>query len=447
MDTLRHGEAAQAEFLAGHVREATLMGLAGAFVFSWTDDWYTGGHPIEDWAFGITHADRTPKAAYHALRRSSRRRLARSWRRRRASRWLSAPTTAARPSTSASVAAALDYPDYEVIVVDDGSTDDTPEILARFPEVRAIHQPTSGLSAARNVGLQAATGSILAYTDSDCFADAELADAPGPSTAAQRRGGGRRAEPDPGGRLARRLRGRRAGPADARAGERPGRRAHPRLQHGLPPRGPGGDQRLRSPVSQGRRRRGCLLAAAAGRAYWITFAPGAFVWHHRRQTPRAYLRQQAGYGEAEALLRFKHPDKFNGRGDGKWRGVLYGPRCRACSSPLPIIYRGTFGTGLFQCLYQPGPAHWAMLPSTLEWHLAAVLHGLAARPAVGWVSGPACSACRCWSPPCRRVRHASSPPTGAVRPTAHRRRSATPSRWSAPGRDTDPAGIAACSRA
>jgi hypothetical protein len=38
-----------------------------------------------------------------------------------------------------------------------------------------------------------------------------------------------------------------------------------------------------------------------------------------------------------------------------------------------MIYRGTFGTGLFQCLYQPGPAHWAMLPSTLEWHLAAVL--------------------------------------------------------------------------
>src|SRR5260370_34376713 len=64
----------------------------------------------------------------------------------------------------------------------------------------------------------------------------------------------------------------------------------------------------------------CWRIQQAGR--WITFAPGAFVWHHRRQTPRAYLRQQTGYGEAEALLRFKHPDKFNGRGDGKWRGVL-----------------------------------------------------------------------------------------------------------------------------
>ena len=37
MDTLRHGEAEQAEFLAGHLREAALLGLAGAFIFSWTE--------------------------------------------------------------------------------------------------------------------------------------------------------------------------------------------------------------------------------------------------------------------------------------------------------------------------------------------------------------------------------------------------------------------------
>ena len=47
---------------------------------------------------------------------------------------------------------ALDYPDYEVIVVDDGSTDDTREILARFPGVLAIHQPHQGLSVARTPG-------------------------------------------------------------------------------------------------------------------------------------------------------------------------------------------------------------------------------------------------------------------------------------------------------
>jgi hypothetical protein len=83
------------------------------------------------------------------------------------------------------------------------------------------------------------------------------------------------------------------------------------------------------------------------------------------------LRQQAGYGEAEALLRFKHPDRYNGRGQGKWRGVLYGPSLQGLVVGQPIIYHGTFGTGLFQTIYQPGPAHWAMAPSTLEWHVSA----------------------------------------------------------------------------
>ena len=38
---------------------------------------------------------------------------------------------------------ALDYPDYEVILVDDGSADDTPAIAARFPEVQTIRSRTA----------------------------------------------------------------------------------------------------------------------------------------------------------------------------------------------------------------------------------------------------------------------------------------------------------------
>src|SRR5262249_21308617 len=57
-------------------------------------------------------------------------------------------------------------------------------------------------------------------------------------------------------------------------------------------------------------------------------------------------------------------------------GVLYGPSGRVRRWGDAIIYRGTFATGFFQCLYQPGPAHWVMLPSTLEWHVIAGLVGL-----------------------------------------------------------------------
>jgi hypothetical protein len=71
-------------------------------------------------------------------------------------------------------------------------------------------------------------------------------------------------------------------------------------------------------------------------------------------------------------LQFKHPEQFTLRGDGKWRGVLYGSSLQGLRLAAPMIHRGVFGTGLFQCLYEPAPAHWAMLPATLEWHLCIV---------------------------------------------------------------------------
>src|SRR5262249_27094475 len=65
----------------------------------------------------------------------------------------------------------LDYPDYEIILVNDGSSDTTGEIARAHPRVRVIDTPKGGLSAARNVGLAQATGEIVAYTDADTRAD------------------------------------------------------------------------------------------------------------------------------------------------------------------------------------------------------------------------------------------------------------------------------------
>src|SRR6185437_15434568 len=55
----------------------------------------------------------------------------------------------------------LTYPDYEVVLVNDGSRDATSEIARRHPRVRLIEVPNAGLSAARNVGLAEATGEIV----------------------------------------------------------------------------------------------------------------------------------------------------------------------------------------------------------------------------------------------------------------------------------------------
>ena len=68
--------------------------------------------------------------------------------------------------------AQLNYPDYEVILVDDGSTDTTLAIAAQHPDVRYLRHPTNhGLSVARNTGIEAATGELVAFTDADCRAD------------------------------------------------------------------------------------------------------------------------------------------------------------------------------------------------------------------------------------------------------------------------------------
>ncbi len=55
----------------------------------------------------------------------------------------------------------------EIIVVDDGSTDDPAAVVAQFPEVRLIRQENRGLSGARNTGLRGCTASYVVFLDSD----------------------------------------------------------------------------------------------------------------------------------------------------------------------------------------------------------------------------------------------------------------------------------------
>jgi len=113
----------------------------------------------------------------------------------------------------------------------------------------------------------------------------------------------------------------------------------------------------------------------------LGFHPAAVVWHHRRNSVRAYWKQQRGYGKAEALLKKKWPEKYSVTGQLTWAGRIYS---RGLTSAFDFrrgrIYHGRWGAAPFQRLYQPVPRTLYSLSLMPEWYLAipvlAVLSGL-----------------------------------------------------------------------
>lgn len=370
MDTVRHTEEEQAELFRWHIQTVARMGLAGTVLFSWTDEWFTGGHQIEDWKFGLVDTQRRPKKAFFEVQR-----IFKDNHRVPLKRYPSVSVVVCSYNGGRTLEGCLtsllrmDYPDYEIILVDDGSTDKTQEILKGFPEVKNICQKNRGLSVARNVGMQAARGEVIAYTDSDCMADRDwlyyligtleqddyvAVGGPNISPPAQSW-------------------------TQACVAASPGQPSHVLLGDSTAEHIPGCNMAFYKWALEQvggfdpeYRKAGddvdlCWRLMEQG--YRIGFSPSAVVWHHRRFTIRAYFKQQRGYGEAEALLRFKHFVYFGATGSAKWRGQVYGATHFASRFNRPIVYHGVFGMGLFQFVYPKRSSEFAQLMSSLEWNV------------------------------------------------------------------------------
>src|SRR5438445_3118680 len=120
------------------------------------------------------------------------------------------------------------------------------------------------------------------------------------------------------------------------------------------------------------------------RNWKLGFSPAAVVWHHRRNSVRTYLKQQRGYGRAEALLEKKWPEKYNSAGHVSWAGRVYG---NGFSTVLPRggrIYQGIWGTAPFQRLYGPAPGLLSSLILTPEWFLIVGLLALLTGLGYSW---------------------------------------------------------------
>ena len=363
----------QATILQTHVRCVFDEGLAGTFIFSYTDDWYTGGMHITDWSFGMVRRDRSPKPSFYAVKelfdkvpQVSGETLP------KISVLICSYNGASTVESCLASMMKIKYPgEVEVIFVDDGSTDHTQEIVKKFPSVINIQQKNMGLSYARNVAMHAATGEIIVYTDSDCEADEDWLYYMALSLKRSKHVGmgGPNLIPDEGSWV-----------ADC-VGLSPGGPTHVMINDREAEHVPG--------CNMGFYRWAALQVGgfdpqyrAAGddvdfiwrlqnNGYTIGFSPASLVWHYRRNTVKAYLKQQRGYGTAEALLKYKHPDHFNALGASHWRGKIYGGEDVGVKIGRDVIYHGVFGTGLFQTMYRRPVSMTAAMLMSIEWLLLA----------------------------------------------------------------------------
>ncbi|NDA68276.1 MAG: glycosyltransferase, partial [Verrucomicrobia bacterium] len=204
VDSVRESEASKCEMFRWQIETAFNCGVAGAVVFAFTDDWWKDGHQVLDWHFGVVTRERQPKDSFAVVRDAFK--IAPHF---TLPRWPKVSVVVASYNGGKTLPACLtslerlNYPNYEVILVDDGSTDDTAQIAARYrmevddrrpeagdrskeigdraapsqlptiprPRMRIIRQINFGLSVARNTGIHASEGEIVAFTDSDCRAD------------------------------------------------------------------------------------------------------------------------------------------------------------------------------------------------------------------------------------------------------------------------------------
>jgi GT2 family glycosyltransferase len=346
------GERRQAEMLDWQLETTIERGVAGTCVFSWTDEWWVGDAAVTGWRFGLTRVDRSPRPALDVASRWNQRTVRDvdfNW------PWISAVICAHNAGETLEEClrhtCALDYPGLEVIVVDDGSSDDTAAIAERWG-VRLVQLQHAGLATARNEGFRAARGELVAYLDADAFPSPEWPYYLALGLDSSNVGG---------------VGGPNLPPPD----DPPG--AH------VVARSPGGPVHVLVSDDRAEHVPGCNMAfwkillsevggfdpvyTAAGddvdlcwkaldRSWSIGFHPAAVVWHRRRSGLRTYLRQQWTYGCSEALVEARHPQRFTAAGTARWRGRIY----NSLTPPLgrQRIYRGPYGTAAYQSVYRGG---------------------------------------------------------------------------------------------
>jgi GT2 family glycosyltransferase len=385
LDSRRHGERFQADALKWQVQHAFATGAAGVFVFSWTDEWHRGGHEVVDWDFGIVDRRRRPKLALSTISDA----LAELPFSRRGP-WPRISVIVCTHDGERTLPLCLDrllalaYPNFEVIVVNDGSNDRTEEIARRY-DVTLVNTEHRGLAFARNAGAERATGEIVTFLDDDAYPDPDWLHYIAAALMENSHAGigGPNIPPPDDGLVADCVAAAPGGPihvlvTDREAEHVPGcnmafRRSALEAVGGFDEqfRVAGDDVDI------------CWRLQNAG--FKLGFSAGAVVMHRRRDSVRRYLRQQYAYGKAEALLERKWSSRYNRAGYLKWSGRIYaGPVSEPWRLRRSKVHYGTWGSGLFQSVYEPAPGRLYSLLLMPEAYLVLAVLGVIAAMGALW---------------------------------------------------------------
>ncbi|BCX48824.1 hypothetical protein HAHE_27320 [Haloferula helveola] len=396
LDSAKNGRDAQAAFLRQYLRATFEKGLCGAAVYAWTDEWSIFDESIEGWAFGVTDSERRPKPALEAVKEV----YGLNHYEMPDRKWPKVTVVVATYNGARTLDACLEslgklhYPDYEVLVVDDGSSDPIEQIASKYPVRYHRVEPNGGLSNARNTGMKLAEGSVVAYIDDDAFADPDWLFFMVQSLIEQG---------------ASAVGGPNLSPKDEKftaqcVHHSPGNPTHVLLGDEIAEHVPGCNMAYVKNDLEGIGGFDVTHRAAGDdvdvcwkllvRDKKIAFSPSAIVWHRRRPSVIAYLKQQRGYGYAEAHLHEAYPSRFNVLGHSVWKGSIYDSLTSAAFRPMPAlfrprIYQGYFGSAMFQTMYQPPVSGWLTLFKSIEWQiffLSVFFSGVAGVIAGSWVA-------------------------------------------------------------
>ena len=397
----RRGGAGAGARLAGRAPRSP-PAAPGAFVFAWTDEWHRGGFDIDDWDFGLVDRERAARS----------RRSPRSARR---SPTLPLPRRAATGRAISVVVCTLQRRAHAAATA---STALRAARLSRLrgdrrrrrldrrapPRSRAstasalISTENRGLASARNTGLEAATGEIVAYIDDDAWPDphwltlprARVPDEPTTSASA--------------GRTSRR-------PATARSPSasrtRPAARSTCCSRTTRPSTSPAATwpsaatrSRRSAASTRSSASRATTSTSAGGcrtQGWTVGFSPGAVVWHHRRDS-----RARLPASSSTSTARPRRCSSASGPSATTAPATSPGPAASTATASRTGARAGGAGDLLRHLGHRPvpvglpaaRPALLGSLPLMPEWYL--VIAALAVDLRAGHRSGRrSCSRCRC----------------------------------------------------